>query len=275
MSGPRVGVTAARKGAELAVAFGRRGADVLHGPTLGGDRPVDDARLAAGIDRLAALQPQWFAASTGAGMRLLGQAAERTGRRVAFRRMLKGATAVARGAKAAGELQRLGVTAAWVAPDELDEQVEAWLAARARTGEVVAAQVHGAGGHPYSRLTQAGAAAEIIAPYVSVGPADPQPGTRLAHAVADHALEVVTFTSAGAVHGLANLARTAGVGEEVRAALSAPVAVAVVGPVTGSAAERAGYTVRVTPSNHRSGALVRAVMNWWQARSTGPCSGQM
>lgn len=269
MSGPRVGVTAARKGAELAVAFERRGADVLHASTLGGDRPVDDARLAAGIDRLTALQPRWFAASTGAGMRLLGQAAERTGRRVALKRVLEGTTAVARGDKAAGELKRLGIAPAWIAPDELDDQVEAWLAARVRPGEVVAAQVHGAGGHPYGRLTQAGAAAEIIAPYVSVGPADPQPRTRLAHAVADHALDVVTFTSAGAVHGLANLARTAGIDGEVRAALSAPVAVAVVGPVTGSAAERAGYAVRVTPSNHRSGALVRAVMNWWQARALG------
>ena len=87
--GPRVGVTAARKGAELTTAFERRGARVLHGPTLGGDRPVDDDVIAAAIDRLAELRPQWFAASTGMGMRLLGAAAERTGRRDALVRVLR------------------------------------------------------------------------------------------------------------------------------------------------------------------------------------------
>jgi uroporphyrinogen-III synthase len=258
-------VTAARKGAELATAFKRRGATVLHGPTLGGDRPVDDDEIASAIDRLVELRPQWFAASTGVGMRLLGAAAERTGRRDALVRVLEGATVVARGQKAAGGLRRLGVTPVWIAPDERDFQVGAWLAERVRPGDVAAVQVHGAGGDPYGRLRRMGAVVETLAPYVSAPPDDPRPGTRLAEAVVAGDLDVVIFMSPGAARGLAMLADAAGLGDQVRAALNGPVAVATVGPVTGDAARDAGYAVTIE-SDNRAGALVRAVMNWWTTR---------
>ncbi|GLY82272.1 uroporphyrinogen-III synthase [Actinoallomurus iriomotensis] len=260
--GPRVGVTAARKGAELATSFERRGAKVLHGPTLGGDRPVDDEVIATAIDRLAELRPKWFAASTGMGMRLLGEAADRTGRRDALVQVLEHATVVARGQKAAGGLRRLGVTPVWTAPDERDFQVEAWLAERVRPDEVAAVQVHGAGGDPYGRLTRVGAVVETLAPYVSAPPDDPAPGTRLAEAIVAGDLDVVTFMSPGAARGLATLASAAGMGDEVREALNGPVAVATVGPVTRDGAHDAGYAVTIE-SDHRTGALVRAVMNWW------------
>lgn len=263
VTGPRVGVTAARKGDQLATAFERRGARVLHGPTLGGDRPAGDEELAAAVDRLARLRPRWFAASTGMGMRLLGAAAGRTGRRDALVRVLAEATVAARGVKAAGGLGRLDVRPAWTAPDELDSQVETWLAGRARPGDVVAVQVHGARAHPYGGLARVGASVEILAPYVSAPPDDPMPGTRLVHAVTGGDLDVVTFTSPGAVDGLDGLAHAGGLGDRVRTALSGPVAVAAVGPVTRRAAERAGYTVTVEPENPRSGALVRDVMTWW------------
>jgi uroporphyrinogen-III synthase len=265
--GPRVGVTGARKGAELVTAFERRGARVLHGPTLGGDRPVDDDTLAAAVDRLADLGPPWFAASTGTGVRLLTDAAERTGRLDALVRLLADATVVARGAKAAGGLKRLGVDPAWVAPDERDAQVEQWLATRVRPGDVVAVQVHGAGAHPYGELARLGAALEVVTPYVSTPPDDTEPGTRLARAVVAGELDVVTFTSPGAVHGLAALAEAAGIGAVVRSALNGPVAVAAVGPVTALAVRQAGYPVTIEPDNPRSGGLVRAVMGWWQGRS--------
>jgi uroporphyrinogen-III synthase len=260
--GPRVGVTAARKGAELATSFERRGARVLHGPTLGGDRPVDDEVIAAAIDRLVELRPQWFAASTGMGMRLLAAAAERTGRSDALVRVLEDATVVARGQKAAGGLKRLGITAVWTAPDERDFQVEAWLAERVRPREVAAVQMHGTGGDPYGRLSRIGAVVEVLAPYVSAPPDDPRPGTRLAAAIVAGDLDLVTFTSPGAARGLATLADAAGLGDQVRAALNGPVAVAAVGPVTGDGARDAGYAVTIE-SDNRAGALVRAVMSWW------------
>jgi uroporphyrinogen-III synthase len=76
----------------------------------------------------------------------------------------------------------------------------------------------------------------------------------------------VTFTSPGAVHGLAALAGSAGLGAQVRAALSGPVRAAVVGPVTRGSANDAGYVPVIEPATHRSGALLRAVMDWWRTR---------
>jgi uroporphyrinogen-III synthase len=267
VSGPRIGVTAARKGAELATAFERRGATVLLGPTLGGDRPVDDEVLAAAVDRLAERRPTWFAASTGMGMRLIAAATGRTGRHDRLLGVLGNATVVARGVKATGALRRLGVEPVWTSPDERDEQVEAWLAERVRPRDIVCVQVHGAGAHPYGVLADAGADLEIVAPYVSVPPEDPEPARRLAEAVAAHQLDVVTFTAPGAVRGLAAVADEVGIGDDVRAALSGPVAVAAVGPVTGSAVHEAGYLATVQPDDPRSGALVRAVMSWWTSRA--------
>lgn len=263
----RVGVTASRKGGEVVTAFERRGAWVLHGPTLGGDQPAADTDLGVGLDRLAARAPEWFVASTGMGMRVLGQAAARTSRREVLVDMLGRAMVAARGAKAVGELRRLGIAPAWVAPDELDSQIVDWLTPRARPADTVAVQLHGAGGHPYSALTASGFAVQTVTPYVSTPPANPQPGVQLAAAAAAGDLDVVTFTSAGAARGLADLAEAAGLGGQVRAALSGPVAVAVVGPVTHAAAAGLGYTPEIAPATHRSGALIRAVLDWWHTRS--------
>ena len=44
LHGIRIGVTAHRKGRGLVAALERRGAEVLHGPTLAGDAPVPVAR---------------------------------------------------------------------------------------------------------------------------------------------------------------------------------------------------------------------------------------
>jgi uroporphyrinogen-III synthase len=172
--GPHVGVTAARKGAELATE--RRGATVLLGPTLGGARPADDTTLAATIDRLASRKPRWFAASTGMGMRLLGESAERPGRRDTLVGVLETATVVARGLKATGGLRRLGIEPVWTSPDERDGQVEAWLASRVEPGDVLVVQVHGAGAHPYDLLTDVGADLEVVAPYLSAPPGRPEAG---------------------------------------------------------------------------------------------------
>lgn len=256
----RVGVTAARKGAELSTAFERRGAHVLHGPTLGGDRPAPDTAIVGDLDRLVASSPRWFAASTGMGMRLLREVAERTGRRDVLVDMLVQATVLARGAKATGGLRGLDISPSWVAPDELDSQVAERLATQASPTEPIAVQLHGAGRHPYDMLNTPGRALNTVSPYVSTLPADPQPGLRLITAIVSGQLDVVTFTSPGAVYGLRTLAETHNLAHQVRAALSAPVEVAVIGPVTREAAKHAGYAPTIEPTTHRNGALLTAIM---------------
>lgn len=263
-----MGVTAAREGAQLVAAFERGGARVWHGPTLGEYRPVADAAVAGQLDRLASLAPHWFAASTGAGIDRLAAVAARTGRGHLLSGVLQRATTLARGAEAAEALARLRARPAWLAPDGRDTQLEEYLATRARPSERVAIQTHGAGQDRYPRLTRSGTALATIAAYTATAPDDPRPGRNLAHAAAAAELDVVTFTSPGAVTGLAQLAHTAGLGDQLHTALAGRVAVAATGPVTAQHADRHGYPVTILPSPHRNDALVRAVLQQYSPSRT-------
>ena len=72
------------------------------------------------------------------------------------------------------------------------------------------------------------------------------------------------FTSPGAVHGMGDVARDRGRGPDMARALGpdGPVAVVVVGPVTAAAVTEEGWTVRVQPTVHRTGAMVRELEAW-------------
>lgn len=264
LAGLAIGVTGARKGAELATTLERRGARVLHGPTLAGDVAASDDVLAEAVDRIVDDRPALFAASTGMGMRLLADVAESRGRADDLRSSLQAATVLARGAKARGGLGRLQVVPDWTAPDELDHQVADELRRRARPGERVVIQAHGAGGRVYDRLGDTDLDVDVVRPYVSAPLDDPGPAAALAGAVADGELDVVVVTSPGAVHGLADVAAAIGRTEEVAAALGADgsAAVAAVGPVTAAAVEEHGWVARIVPDTHRTGALVRALEAW-------------
>lgn len=264
LDGLTIGVTGARKGAELAETLRRRGATPVHGPTLAGDVPAPDDELAAMVDRVVARAPTVFTASTGAGMRLLVDVAEAGGQLDRLRAAADRARVLARGAKARGGLQRLGVVPDWTAPDELDRQVADEVRRVAGADERVVAQAHGAGGRAYDRLADAGLDVEVVRPYVSAPLDDPGPARSLVAATADGQLDAVVFTSPGAVHGMGDVARAEGRADEVTRALGpeGPVAVVVVGPVTAAAVEDEGWTVRVAPEVHRTGGMVRALEAW-------------
>lgn len=268
LDGLRIGVTGARKGAELATTLERRGAVALHGPTLAGDVAAPTAGLTAIVDGLCSRPPTLFAASTGTGMRLLADVAADADRLDDLATAVGGATVLARGAKARGGLQRLGVVPDWTAPEELDRQVADELRRRARAGDRVVVQAHGAGGRVYDRLVDDGLDVDVVRPYVSAPLDDPAPAEQLVTALATGRLDVVVVTSPGAVHGLADVAEAIGCADEVTLALApdGPVAIAAVGPVTAAAVTEEGWHPRIVPETHRTGALVRAVEAWAATR---------
>lgn len=269
MSRPvHVGITSGRKGDELTAAFARSGAEAQWGATTGGDAIAGDDDIAAALDRVLAVEPAFFAASTGKGMRVLADSAERTGRRAALMHMLDAARIAARASKAVGGLGRLGAQPEWVAPGERDAEVAEWVRTQAAGGDTVAVQVHGGPSHEYGRLASHGIDVEVLQPYRSAPPEDPAPGRRLVEAALARELDIVVFTSPAAVHGFDAIARDAGRDDAAREALTRDVSVAVIGPVTRVAALEAGYEPVVEPRMHRSGSLVRAVLEWWAL--TGP-----
>lgn len=268
LDGCTIGVTGARKGAELATTLRRRGAHTVHGPTLAGDVAAASHDLRAMVEDLIERPPTLFAASTGMGVRLLADVATDARRDAELRQALDGAVVLARGAKARGGLARLQVTPDWTAPDELDRQVADELRRRAGPGDRVVVQAHGAGGRVYDHLAD-GLDVRVVRPYVSAPLEDPGPAVALVEAVVGAALDVVVFTSPGAVHGLRDVAAGQGKADAVARALGAEgaVAVAAVGPVTAAAVSEHGWSTTVVPDAHRTGALVRALEEWAAGRA--------
>lgn len=272
MKGLRIGVTGARRGGEFADALARRGAQVLCGPTLVADVPVDAEQLAAQTDAVLAAQPSWVAASTGAGMQAWVAAAGRQGRERQLRALLGEAGVAARSLKAVGALQVLNIVPVFVSPQETDADVADWLAGRVAPGEVVAVQRHGSadgGTDPYACLSEMGAAVLGVTPGRCQLPADRGPARRLVRAACRGDLDVLVATSPPAVRNLFTIADETDLRPQLVCSLRERVAVAAVGPVTAGAFEEAGVPVAVMPRRFRSEELVRALEGWAERHTRG------
>jgi uroporphyrinogen-III synthase len=274
MQGLRVGVTSARKGEELTEALERRGALVTWGPTVATVPPESDADLLAVTDVVLTAQPDWVAASTGAGMRAWLEAADTHRRGEALRALLVNTRVVARGAKAAGALRALGAKPLYVAVHETDADLAAWLTPRVRAGEVVAIQVHSDDdGRAYSELDRRKIKVLRVRAYRCVLPEDQAPARRLIEHILAGDIDVVVSTSAPAARHLLQIAAEAGQRAALERALRERVAVAAVGPVTATAFEQAGIGVSIMPERFRTGDLIRALDGWAQRRvwTNGEC----
>lgn len=270
MDGARVAVTGNRKGAELAASFARRGAQVLHGATLSGDEAAPEDELLADTRAVVDAKPHWFVATTGVGMRMWSDVADRNGLGDDLRGVASLARCAARGAKARGGLRGLGVDADWVSPNNTDADVMSWLSHRLLPGDTVVVQLHGGVSTAYEPLTAAGFDLLTVLPYRWGLPADPEPARDIVRAAVAAELDVVAFTSAGAVQNLFTLARGIGLADRLAAALAGDVAVASVGPVTAEAVEQHGGVNTVVPRRWRQADLVRCVEEWWTRRHVVP-----
>jgi uroporphyrinogen-III synthase len=279
LDGIRVGITAARKGPELAAAFERSGALVAWGPTLATVPPEEDPLLAGETSSILAAGPGWVVVSTASGLQAWLDAADQHGRHGDVTDLLRTARVVARGAKGLGALRAVGVSPEFVSPQETMDDVCSWLADRTGPGDVMAVQVHG--GEvvgTLSRLRRQVAQVLLVAPYRWVLPADLAPAQDLVRQFADGSIDVLACTSAPCVRNLFLVAAGIGAHDALVGALRERVCVAAVGQVTARAFEEAGVGVNVMPDRPRSGDLIRAVRQWasrWQdtpaeAGSNGP-----
>jgi uroporphyrinogen-III synthase len=263
--GLRVAVTAARRGAELVSLLERRGAAVVWAPTVGPDCTSPEAALIAQTDAVIAAGPAWVVASTGVGMRAWIDVAQRHQRYDALVETLRGARVVARGAKANGAVQALGVSPVFVSPQETDEDVAAWVKPRLLSDDSVAIQLHGGGRRdPYREVQRAAGTTVFVDVYRTAPPADGDRARRLVRAIADRTVHAVTFTSPAAARNLFEIG--ADQADALRAAFSSDVAAVTIGAVTSAALEDLGVAVALMPTRPRTADLVRALHAWWDRR---------
>lgn len=265
LQGRTIAITADRRAGEQAELFVRRGATVLHGPTMATldlrqDRSLRDLTVSL-IDQ----PPDWLVATTGMGMRYWAEAAEGWGLSDQLLAALGSARIVARGAKATSQLRRLGLEPEWRAPSEQMREVHAYLTSHDLSGARVAVQLF----DDTERLEWAGLqplAAEAVAVpvYRWQLPDDPTPALELIDAVLAGRVDAVTFTSQPAARYLFRLARLhrgESAADALRDALNGSVLAVCIGPVCAEALEEEGVTATVWPEPNRLVPMAKLVVD--------------
>lgn len=255
-----IGVTGDRRAEEQIELLERRGAEVVHGPTISTRLLADTPELAAACRSLIHDPPTLVVATTGVGVRSWMEAADGLGLGDGLRDRLADAEVVARSPKAAGALHTAGLPVHWQAPTEQVADVLAHLDGRDLTGVRVAVQRDG-GIEPRlaDALAERGADVVDVPIYRWELPSDPAPAHRLLDAIADGQVDAITVTSAPALRNLLVLTDERPDAEVVRRRLRTEVLVACVGPVCDTAAIEAGIEHRVAPDRFRLGSMVRAL----------------
>ncbi len=259
LDGRRIGVTADRRWQEQADLLTKRGAEVVHGPTL---RTIDlsssDA-LRAATESVVERPPDVLVATTGMGLRMWLEAAGAWGCRAELDRALAGATVVARGAKAASAARAAGLVPAWQAPHETMDEIVEHLDTEGVSSQRVALQLFDPAAHSSTEALR-GLAEELVElpVYQWELPADTGPARRLIAATVAGELDAVTFTSQPAVRQLFAIAEDQpGGSTSLRAAFNGSVTASCVGSVCAAAAREMGIERILWPEPPRLVAMVR------------------
>lgn len=261
LAGTRILVTAQRRSEELAGALQRRGAGVTVAPTLGVEAQVDEEGLLRGTRTILDDGVDVVVVTTGIGFRGWMDTAEAHGLGDELLEALAGVRLIARGPKARGALQAVGLQADWVAESETSAEIVEFLLTEGVQGSRIAVQHHGAGDAALEQqLVDAGAWLLPLEIYRWGPPADPQAVVDSAIQVAAGEFDAVVFTSAPAASAWLAVLREHRLLDDVLAlAGSGRLLIAAVGPVTSEPLRNAGLGP-VHPDRSRMGALVRLVI---------------
>ncbi len=260
LSGFTVGVTADRRWEEQAELLRRRGAAVIHGPTIRTlpIGPEDD--LHAVTEQLILDPPSVVIANTGIGMRAWLAAADAWGIGEALMSSLSTALVYARGPKASAAVHQSGLdVTARASSERMDEVIDMVIEAGV-VGRTVAFQRHGDDSpEAIARLLAAGAEVIEVPVYRWILPLDTEPARRLIDAVVSRRVNAVTFTSTPAARNMFLIAEDGGLAADLCDAFRTEVIPVVVGPVCGAAAVELGVVNSVMPDRFRIGPMVRSL----------------
>ncbi|QWC86293.1 uroporphyrinogen-III synthase [Nocardioidaceae bacterium] len=261
LTGTRIVITAQRRAEELGAALVRRGAAVVHAPTLGVGSTVDEAGLLEHSAALVADPPDIVVVTTGIGFRSWMDVAETGGLAEQVVAALARCRLIARGPKARGALQAVGLVADWVAESETSAEIAEFLLAEGVRGTRIAVQHHGAGDDALDRsLSEGGALVTGLEVYRWGPMPDPAAVRASVEQVALGGIDAVLFTSAPGALAWLGVVDELGVRPRVESlARDGRLLLAAVGPVTAEPLGTAGLPT-VQPERSRMGALVRLVI---------------
>lgn len=260
--GFRIGVTAHRRSADLIAALERRGAEVLHAPTLRIVPADQDERLITATAQVIAARPDVLLVTTAYGLRGWLEAADAAGLGAPLLEVLGESRILVRGPKARGAVRAGGLRDAGMSDEETTASLVDQVLADGAAGQTIAIQLHGfVDEEQLIRLRQAGAAVITVAPYLWTAPTEPQRVVRLLDAIAGRTLDAVTFTSAPAAEALLVAARERDMFDPIVAAMRSDVVPFAVGPVTAAPLHAVGIDA-LHPDRYRLGAMVRTLCEY-------------
>jgi uroporphyrinogen-III synthase len=266
LAGYTIGITGHRRWEEQAEMLSRRGARVLHGPTMSTMLLDDlDATIAA-TEQVLAAPVDLVVFTTGIGVRSWFGAAESVGMEDELRRALGRGAVVARGPKAQSAARAAGLEVTWTAPTETNEEVLAKLTGDGIGGRRIVVQRDGGAPLFADALVALGPEEVIDVPvYRWNMPEDATPAVRLLEVAADRQLDAVTFTCSYAVHNAFELSPDHAA---LSSAFDSDVLAVAVGPVTAAALREQGVHRVVEPVRARLGSMVHALAGCLEERAT-------
>ncbi len=272
LAGFTIGVTAARRADEFAALLVRRGAQVMHAPTIRILPLLDDTELERVTTELIADPPEIMVATTGIGFRGWVEAADGWGNAEDVLAALGKSGLIARGPKAKGAIRAAGLREEWSPESESSSEVLDRLLAEGVDGVRIAVQLHGATSEwePLpdfcTVLRAAGAQVVPIPVYRWNMHPDVDSIDKMIMAVVRGDLDALTFTSAPAAAAILTRAKQLGKLQQFIHALRTAVPVMCVGSVTASPLE-ALQIPTIYPRRFRLGALARLITDELPRRS--------
>ncbi len=260
LEGRTIAVTAERKGTEQSDLFRRRGAEVVHVPTMHTVDLTADDELRALTDRVIAAPPDWTVATTGFGMRLWFDAADDWGVGRQLVDALATTRVVARGPKAQSACRQRGLEVIWQAPDESMHEVVDWLRTQDGIGDdSLVVQLFDPEDHPTTaELAAIAGDVAAIPVYRWRMPDDVDSVRTLVGKIVEGSVDAVTFTSQPAVRFLFEIASEIGRADAVVAACNdGRVLPVCIGPVCAEPLVDAGITTAVWPEPYRLVPMVK------------------
>lgn len=257
LSGFRIAVTSDRRSEDLIAAFGRRGADVLHAPTIRMTGADDDETLVRETQAVIDAEPDVLLATTSYGVRRWFESADAAGQGDDLLDVLARARILVRGPKARGAVRAAGLDDDGMSEHETTTSLVDHVLREPLSGATVAVQLHGfTDPAQLDRLRAAGATVLPVSPYRWTVHEDAERVRRLVTTICSGGVDAVTFTSAPAVEALFSFADADGRLGALQTALRGTVLSAAVGPVTAAPLVEAGI-LPIVPDRFRMGALVR------------------
>ncbi|HTV12266.1 MAG TPA: uroporphyrinogen-III synthase [Acidimicrobiales bacterium] len=263
---PTVAITADRRRDEQAVLLERAGFEVQMFPLLR-TQADNSLSLQTLTEHITAQPPDFLLANTGFGMRSWFGCTAEWGIRDQLIAALSATTIAARGAKALGELRKVGLDAAYKAPGETLEETVDWLVAQRLADRSVVVQLHGEPSEEAIEKLRSAGADVVCVPVYRMASGQGPIARALVLSIADRSVDAVTFTAAPQVHALFLAGESEGGREALLSAFNEGGTVAAcIGDVCAGGAKAHGIARPLVPEHPRLASLANALASYFSER---------